>query len=153
MPQPHVHIFYRIWFTWVDPIVIGCTVFGCIFTPNDALEMLVPGPLPPVDALQSALLHQAAALFGFMGIMFGVLLRASSDPKIWRIVQAATLAVDVSLIATMFAGLEKQGRLDTAEWRGIEWLNLGFTVWVALIRVGFLSNLGGQDERKVKKSV
>jgi hypothetical protein len=153
MPQPHVNTFYRVWFTWVDPIVLLLTLCTCIFNKTETLKLIVPEPLPPIDALLSSLLHQAAALYGFMALMFAVLLRASSDPKVWRIVQAATLAVDVSLIVVGLVNLEQQGRLSLEMWRGIDWVNILFTVWVGLIRIGFLMGVGGGNDTRAKKEL
>jgi hypothetical protein len=103
---------------------------------------VVPEPLPPVDALLSTLLHQCAALYGFMAVMFAVLLRATSDRKVWRIVQTATLAVDVSLLVGGLVNLEQQGRLELSKWRGIDWVTISFTVWVGIVRVCFLMGVG-----------
>jgi hypothetical protein len=77
-------------------------------------------------------------------------LRASQDAKVWRIVQAATLAVDVSFIGIMLGALKMQGRLGTwGEWRGIESFNLGFTVMIALGRIAFLMGIGeGNVDKK-----
>lgn len=96
------------------------------------------------------LLHQAAALFGFLGIIHGVLLRVSPDPKVWKIVQAATLGVDISLLATLCNLLRLQGRTDASTWHGGDWFNIFFTVWVALIRIAFLLEIGGEEREKKK---
>lgn len=153
MPQPHVHSLYRIWFTIVDPAVLFFTVLACIFSPATILETVVP---PSIEVFNpkthGPLLHQAAALYGFCGIIFGLLLRQSSDPKVWRIVQAATLGVDVSLLATLYNLLRLQGRTDLSAWGGGDWFNMLFTVWVALVRVAFLMGIGGDKgvARKVR---
>jgi hypothetical protein len=149
-PKPHINTFYLLWFTYFDPLVLFLTVASCILTPSIALEMLVPASVSPYDPLQAPLMWHLAPLFGFMGIMFGVLLRASQDAKVWRIVQAATLAVDVSFIGIMVGALEMQGRLGTwGEWRGIERFNLGFTVMIALGRIAFLMGIGeGNVDKK-----
>jgi hypothetical protein len=153
MPQPHVNNFYRIWFTWFDPIVILLTIIACISNPSKALEMLVPPEVTSFVPEQAALMYQQAPLFGFLGIMFAVLLRVSPDPKVWRVVQAATLAVDVSLIVIMAAALQQQGRLSTAKWRGIEWFNMFFTACIALGRVAYLMGIGGSEGPIAKKRV
>jgi disulfide bond formation protein DsbB len=153
MPEPHVNTFYRIWFTWVDPIVLLATVFACISTPQDAVEMLIPASVSPYDPNLAVFVHQAAALYAFMGIMFAVLLRASPDPKVWRIVQGATLFVDLSLIVMTLACLKQQGRSNLEDWRGIDFFNLLFTIWVAVIRVGFLACIGETHVRKAKRNV
>lgn len=152
MASPHVHPFYRVWFTIIEPVVLFFTVLACIFSPATILETVLPPSIEPFSPISHGpLLHQSAALYGFMAIIFGVLLRVSPDPKIWRIVQAATLGVDLALLATMYALLKQQDRLDVAGWRGGDWFNALFTVFVAVIRVAYLRGIGGQDENRAKK--
>ncbi|KAJ8110579.1 hypothetical protein OPT61_g6618 [Boeremia exigua] len=147
MPQPHLHSFYRIWFTIVDPTVLFLTVLTCIFSPATILETVVPPSIETYNPLtHGPLLQQSAALYGFCGIIYGVLLRASPDPKVWRIVQAATLGVDISLLAVLYNLLRLQGRTDVSTWHGGDWFNMLFTVWVALVRVGFLLGIGGHED-------
>jgi hypothetical protein len=143
MSTPHIHPFYRIWFTIVDPAVLVLTILACILVPSTILETTVPASFASYDPLSHGpLLHQSAALYAFMAIIFGVLLRASNDLKIWRIVQFATLVVDVGLLITLWAMLKQQKRLDFDALVSGDWLNAGFTVWVAAIRVAFLGGLG-----------
>jgi hypothetical protein len=153
MPQPYVHPFYRIWFTWIDPVTLVPTVLACIFSKKAFLEMLLPPPIPAIDALHSVLLHQTAALYGFMCITFAVLLRVSSDRKVWRTIQATVLAVDVSLFITGLVNLQEQGRLSLDKLVGFDFMGLGFTAVVALIRAGFLLGIGGGDGARAKKEL
>jgi hypothetical protein len=154
MSTPHIHPFYRIWFTIVDPVVLVFTVLACIFVPSTILETSVPASFASYDPLSHGpLLYQSAALYAFMAIIFGGLLRASNDLKVWRIVQFATLVVDCGLLVTMWTMLKQQERLDLGDWRSGDWFNAGFTVWVALIRVAFLGGLGvgAKLEKKAKR--
>jgi hypothetical protein len=142
MVQPHIHPFYRLWFTWIDPLTLILTSTTCFLEPAAALELTVPAEVSAFVSAQAALLHQTGILYLFMGTMFAVLLRASPDPKVWKIVQAATLNVDVALIATMFVSLEKQGRPGLERWRGL--LASESRTWRALEVVE------GRDERRIE---
>ncbi|KAF5675451.1 hypothetical protein FCIRC_7435 [Fusarium circinatum] len=42
MSELNVHKFYRIWFTWVDPLTVLPTVYALIFTPEFILDGLIP---------------------------------------------------------------------------------------------------------------
>lgn len=53
--------------------------------------------------------------------------------------------VDVALLAIMYVELGKQGRRELARLEAGDFFNLGFTVWVALVRVGFLMGVGGGE--------
>lgn len=115
MSQPYVHPFYRIWFTTVDPIVLVFTALACIFSSDTILETVVPREVDPSNPVSNGgLLHQAVALYAFCGIIHGVLLRVLPDPRVWKTVQAATLGVDISLLATLYNLLRLQGRTDVS---------------------------------------
>jgi hypothetical protein len=86
-----------------------------------------------------------------MGAMFAVLLRASSDQKVWTIVQGSTLVVDIALLATLYTLLVQQGRLDVKLWNGLDWFNVIFPSWVTLIRVAYLLGIGDAVESGAKK--
>jgi hypothetical protein len=152
MPQPYLHSFYRIWFTTIDPTILLFTSLTCIFSPATILSTFLPPAVEAYSPLSHGpLLHQSAALYGFMGVMFAVLLRASPDPKVWRIVQTATLGVDVALLGVMYGALKQQGRLGLGMWETGDWFNAGFTIWVAVIRGAFLMGVGGgEGERKTR---
>jgi hypothetical protein len=151
MPQPHIQPFYHTWFTWEDSLTLVFTASTCFFNRAGALKLIVPADVSAFVAEQAALLHQTGILYAFMNTMYAVLLRASSDPEVWRINQAATLGVDVALIATMFVSLETQRRLELGKWRSKNSVNLGFTVWVAGISVAYLAGVGGGKKGGVRK--
>ena len=152
MPTPKIHPFYRLWFTTIDPFVLIITVGVCIFSPSVILETFVSPSLVPYDSLSHGpLLWQSAALYAFMVVIFGGLLRASDDLKVWRIVQGATLMVDIALLATMWVVLKQQSRLEIGALKGGDWFNGGFTIWVAVIRAAFLSGIGVGEESKAKR--
>lgn len=151
MPQPHVHPFYRIWFTTIDPAVCLLTALTCIFSPATILETAIPPSIEAYSPLSHGpLLHQTGALFYFLAVIYGVLLRMSDDPQVWRIVQSATLGLDLGILATLWNALRMQGRSGVGEWAGGDWGNIGFTCLVAVIRVGFLAGVGG-GKREGKK--
>ncbi|OAL53696.1 hypothetical protein IQ07DRAFT_316820 [Pyrenochaeta sp. DS3sAY3a] len=153
MATPHVNNFYRIWFTWVDPIVLLLTVISFIVAPQVAWDFAVPEYILAYNDLYEPLIHQSAALYSFMGLTLGVLLRVSDDPKVWRVVQASVLFVDISLMIIMPVTCARQGRGELSQWRGGEWFNMFFTLWVALIRAAYLLNIGGSESSaKGKKS-
>lgn len=152
MTQPHINTFYRIWFTWFDPLVLLLTAVSAIADPAGFLEMLAEPKIAPYIALSHGpLIWQCAPLYGFMGLVFAFVLRASDDPKVWRIVQASTLMVDVALIVIIVTALQMQGRLATSEWRPIEWVNIVFTTLIGIGRVAFLLGVGETKGSVTKK--
>jgi hypothetical protein len=150
MAQPLIHPFYRLWFTTIDPLTVLLTSTTCFLNPAAALELIIRTDVSPFVPVQAALLYQIVILYIFMGTIFVVLLRASPDPKVWRIVQGATLGFNLALIVAMFVSLDT-GQLKLEKWKGSEFVNLGFTVWVASIRAAFLAGVGGGRKEGAKK--
>ena len=150
MAQSKIHSFYRTWFTVVDPLSLIPTVSGILFTPEFMMDALLPGATPNPD--HAFLLHQLAAMYAFMAIVLAGVLRATSDIKVWRVVIAGVLLVDISILVSMYVSLEHQGRLGLENWRWQDWGNLLFTGGVALIRSFFLLGVGVQTGLNDKKT-
>ncbi|QGI69362.1 hypothetical protein CEK26_013319 [Fusarium fujikuroi] len=108
MPELNVHSFYRIWFTWVDPLTVLPTVYALIFTPEFILDGLIPLSMSAYNPDQAFLFHQLAALFAFVAIMLAVLLRVSSDIKVWRVVIGGVLLIDIAILMSVFVSMKQQ---------------------------------------------
>lgn len=152
MASPKVHPFYHIWFKWVDPISLIPTVYGLLFTPDFMLEGLIPASMSVPDPDQAFMFHQLAALYAFVAITIGLVLRATLDLKVWRIVMAAVLMIDIAMLASTYVSLEHQGRLALEALRWQDWGNIGYTGGVALIRAAFLAGVGVGGGGKGKKA-
>ncbi|KAF5698139.1 hypothetical protein FGLOB1_12277 [Fusarium globosum] len=109
--------FYRIWFTWVDPLTVLPTVYALIFTPEFILDGLIPLSMSAYNPDQAFLFHQLAALFAFVAIMLAVLLRVSSDIKVWRVVIGGVLLIDIAILMSVFVSMKQQGRSELSMFR------------------------------------
>jgi hypothetical protein len=150
MADVQIHGFYRVWFTWVDPISLFGTVYGLLTAPDFFMDALIPASMSTVNPDHAFFFHQTAALYLFMALIMAGILRASPDIKIWKIVQGSILVVDLSLLASLYVCLEHQGRLDPADWRWIDYTNLVYTGYMALLRISFLSGVGVKHAVKGK---
>ncbi|KAH8885602.1 hypothetical protein GQ53DRAFT_350775 [Thozetella sp. PMI_491] len=137
-----MHSVYRIWFTWVDPLITWMTVVLALVNPDLVMDSALPDGVSLRNPDNDFLLQQIAALFAFMGVITTFLLRASADIKVWNIVQAGILLVDVALLVILYITLGHHDRLDPATWRASDWANVLITVWVALLRSLFLMGIG-----------
>ncbi|KAH7241525.1 hypothetical protein BKA59DRAFT_478753 [Fusarium tricinctum] len=142
MSQVKVHSFYRIWFTWVDPLVLIPTVYSLMFTPEFMLDGLIPSSMSPYNPDQAFLFHQLAASYLLIGIMLGVVLRMSSDIQVWRVIIGAVLLVDITILVSVTVSMKQQGRFELSQFRWQDWGNYLFTGWVALLRGLFLAGVG-----------
>lgn len=151
MSQQNIPNFYRVWFTWVDPLTLLPTVYALLTAPEFMMDSLIPADMSSYNPDHAFFFHQLAALYTFIGIMLAVVLRATSDLRVWRIIIGAVLLVDIALLTSLYMSLEQQGRLELAAWRRQDWGNLLFTGWVTILRSLFLVGVGFGAERKGNK--
>lgn len=150
MALPHVHVFYRVWFQWVDPLVLVPTIYALLFTPQVMLDAFIPPPQSAYNADQGFLLHQLAAMYAFVAIVLGAGLRVTNEIKVWRVIIAGILVIDIAILASVYASLDQQGRLGNL--RAADWGNILFTGLVAVIRILFLAGFGvGKEETRSKQ--
>lgn len=142
MAPPKIHKFYRFWFLWLDPIILVATVYALVFTSQVMLDALAPPSLSAYNPDQGFLLHQLAALYAFVAIILGGVLRISKDIQVWRIIILAVLVVDVAMLASNYASLKQQDRLSLGGMRLADWSNIVFTGLVTAIRIFFLAGVG-----------
>lgn len=150
MMLPNIHVFYHFWFKWLDPLVLAPTIYALIFTPEVMLDAFVPAPLSAYNADQGFLLHQLAAMFAFVAIMLGGALRVSNEIKVWRVIIAGVLLIDMAILASVYVSLKQQDRLSLESMRPADWGNILFTGLVTAIRIFFLAGIGVQDDIKSK---
>lgn len=114
------------------------------------LDALIPPPLSAYNPDQGFLLHQLAALFTFVGIVLGGVLRVSNQIQVWRVVILAVLVVDIAMLASIYASLQQQDRLSLEAMRSEDWSSIIFTGFVTMIRILFLAGVGVQDVKSKK---
>ncbi|KAH6680077.1 hypothetical protein F5X68DRAFT_212564 [Plectosphaerella plurivora] len=151
MAPPTVHPFYRLWFTWADPISLLPTVYGILYNREFIMDGLIPASQSVANPDHGFLFHQLAALYGFVGFMLAATLRATSELKVWRVVVAGVLGIDLALLASLYVSLEQQGRLGVEHMRWQDWGQLVYTGGVAVIRSLFLLGVGSVTAGEKKR--
>lgn len=146
MTTRRIHPFYHACFKYMDPLVLAPTVYAAIFDPELMLHSFIPASLSTYNPDQGFLFHQLGALFGFVALVQGGVLRVSDDVKVWKAINAAVLVVDFAMLASLYVSLKQQDRLHLGSLRAGDWGNFFFTAWVTLIRIFFLAGVGVSDE-------
>lgn len=142
MTSQNIHRFYRVWFTSIDPLLLALLTYTLVFTPDVMMDSLIPNSMSMPNPDHAFLFHQLAALYGFLTLMLAVLLRSTSDLKVWNIVIGAVLMIDIALLTSLYVSLDHQGRLSIVQWRSQDWFNWIITGFVAVVRVIFLAGVG-----------
>jgi hypothetical protein len=140
-PSPRVPFYYRLFFTWLDPIICVWGAYMDFFTPKVVLSSHIPNPAAPDIGHAMILKQRGGGMLNF-AVLSAVLLRYTSDIEIWRIAQAAFLLVDISYFWSVYEVLESQGRLGWETWRAEDWGSLVIVTAATVTRVAFLAGLG-----------
>ncbi|KAF2683445.1 hypothetical protein K458DRAFT_419044 [Lentithecium fluviatile CBS 122367] len=150
-PSTWCPAFYRIFFTWLDPIICVWGAYMDFFDPTLVLSSHIPDL--PHDIGHAMILRQRGGGMLNFGFISAVLLRYTTDTTIWRIVQFACLIVDFTYFWGAFGALSAQGRLAAATWRAEDWGAVAITGTATLVRVLFLMGVGlGSGKKAVKRS-
>ncbi|KAL0932178.1 uncharacterized protein CTRU02_213131 [Colletotrichum truncatum] len=140
---------YKAVFLYFDPPRALWGAFMYYFTRDYALQtFFLEGFQGSRDAAHDLLLyHSGGAVLG-SAILNGLLLRYTQDIGVWKFVQAAIVAIDISLLAGIVEVFGKQGRLSPATWQAGDWLGVSITTVVTVVRLAFIAGVGLKEKTK-----
>ena len=140
-PSPSsIPLFYRLFFTWLDPILCLWGASMDFFDPPLVLSSHIPSPTPDIG--HAMILTQRGGGMLNIGFISAFLLRYTYDAKVWNIVEAANFIVDVAYFWSVYDVLKVQGRLGVGTWRAEDWGAIGITGVAGIVRLGFLMGVG-----------
>ncbi|CAN9367452.1 unnamed protein product [Alternaria alternata] len=144
--SPSIPAFYRIFFTYVDPIICAWGAIMDFFMPTTVLSSHIPSPTPDIGHVM--ILKQRGG--GMLN--FGII---SADMNVWRIVQLSCFVVDLAYYWAVWEVLAKQKRLDMGTWRAEDWGSIGITAFAGLVRLAFLARVefGEAKNKEGKKNL
>ena len=130
---------YRVFFLYVEPLATVIAAFAAAFQQKLYLELthFPTAPRGSIPISNSVVLNQLANLYFLFAINEGLVLRSTSDVKVWRAIIIALLIADLGHIWSVHP-LGYSIYWDVTNWNTIDWGNLGFVYLGALIRTSFL---------------
>jgi hypothetical protein len=154
MPAPgrssvNIPSFFRLFFTWLDPIICIWGAYMDFFDPTLVLSSHIPHPT--ADLGHAMILKQRGGGMLNFGFISAVLLRYTNDIKIWRIVQVSLLIVDFACFWAIWDVLGVQQRLSPSSWRAEDWGSIVITGTATLTRVLFLLGVGVKSKVNTHK--
>jgi len=151
-----IPVYYRVFLLYIEPFsaLLGAIV---AFDPQLYLKLTHPGSSFPVDGVpigtQVALI-QLANLYLLFAINEALVLRSTSDLRVWRTLLLGLLIADFGhLYSVSKLGLDIYWRID--RWSAIDWGNIAFVYVGALTRISFLFGVGFDAlgrQKGIKKS-
>src|SRR5271156_4096255 len=138
-----VPVFYRLFFLYVEPF---SALLGAIVALDAQLylQLTHPGSSFPVNGVPigtQVVLSQLANLYLLFAINEFLVLRSTSDLRVWRTLLLGLLIADFGhLYSVSKLGLDIYWRID--HWSAIDWGNIAFVYVGALTRITFLLGVG-----------
>jgi hypothetical protein len=149
-----VPAFYRLIFLWLEPVSIFTGAFYAQFMQSDYLHLThassAPGSSVPIST--SIVLTQLANLYLGLGLLEALVLRATSELRVWRTFLFVLLVADIGHLYSV-AAVGKWVYWDYSRWNSIDWGNVPFVYFLALTRSLLLLGVGFNRTSDVKKRV
>lgn len=143
---------YQLFFLYIEPIATLIGAFYAFFMPETYLQLLQSSRLAGILAVPTATvvaLRGLGNLYLAFALSEALVLRATSDMKVWRMFLLVLLIADFGhLYSCLPLGLEVY--YDVMKWNAIDFGNIGFVYAGATIRACFLAGIGMGGPKKAK---
>ena len=135
----HTSVTFRVFFLYIEPISALVGAYYSAIESQTFLE-LTHAPTAPMHGIPmstSIILNQLSNLYVLFALNEALILRATTDPKVWCTLLGCLLLADLGhLFSVRLLGL--QVYWNAASWNAIDWGNIGFVYVGALMRISFL---------------
>jgi hypothetical protein len=142
---------YRLFFLIIEPISALVGAYYAHFGQDEYLTLTHAASAPsPIPLGTSIAMSQLANLYFFFAINEALVLRSTSDVRVWKTVLFCLLVGDLGHLYTVH-GFGPEIYWSFAKWNAIDWGNIPFVYLGATMRLAFLANIGLGKGRKLTK--
>jgi hypothetical protein len=144
---------YRLFFLLLEPIATLVGAYFALFDQAKYLELSHAASAPsPIPLGTSIAMSQLGNLYFAFALSEALVLRATSDLRVWKTVLFCLLVADLGHLYTV-RSLGPQIYWSVSEWNAIDWGNIPFVYIAASMRVAFLAGVGfGAKGKKLQKA-
>ena len=137
------HTFYKYFFLYIEPFFTILGTYYSLYKQQSYLDLthLPSSPQTGIPLSTQIVLTQLANMYFCVAINEALVLRASSDLKVWRTVLICLLCADFGHLYSVSA-VGWRVYWDVLGWNAIDWGNVAFVYVGATTRICFLSGLG-----------
>jgi hypothetical protein len=136
---------YRLFFLFIEPISALVGAYYAHFQPLSYLQLShlpsAPANTETIPLSTTIVLSQLANLYFLFALNEALVLRSTSDLRVWRTVLFGLLIADLGHLWSV-KGLGGRIYYDVLRWNKIDWGNVGFVYMGATMRIAFLSGIG-----------
>ena len=141
--DPPIASVYKYFFLYLEPISAFTGAYYSFFQQETYLVLTHASSAPngPIPISTQIVLNQLANLYFLFAINEALILRSSTDLKVWRTILFCLLLADFGHLYSVNAiGWDVYWKV--LKWNAIDWGNVGFVYVGALMRLSFLLGLG-----------
>ncbi|KAF1985185.1 hypothetical protein K402DRAFT_334692 [Aulographum hederae CBS 113979] len=148
-PFGSISAWYWVLFLYIEPASTAVGAIYAHFYQHIYLTLTHAASAPASNSIPlstSIVLTQLANLYLLLAINEALVLRATSDVKVWRVFLLGLLIADFGHLYSVYElGLPIYWRFWA--WNAIDWGNIGFVYMVGCARVAFLCGVGLGEKR------
>ncbi|MCJ1456859.1 hypothetical protein MMC28_007225 [Mycoblastus sanguinarius] len=158
MPTIHngteIPLLYRFLFLYFEPLGATFGTLVNLFDPVRYLQSLSPtATASAYSPLTQPIYDQLAAHLLFFAWSQAIVLRSTSDTKVWKAVLFGMFLCDVLHLFASYRVLGAGIFFDPGRWRWEEWVNFIMLYGPGGLRLAFCAGVGlGEGEQKVMKT-
>lgn len=143
---------YIAFFLWIEPVATLAGAYFAWLDPQTYIQLTDPASAPGILGLPTAtnvVLRQLGNLYVAFALNEALVLRATTDLKVWRALLLVLLIADFGHLYSCYA-LGPKAYYDVANWNAMAYGNYLFVYCGALTRICFLSGVGMGGPKKAK---
>ena len=150
---PHL---YRLFFLTLEPIATLTGAYYAALAQQSYMHLTLPSSSTPslaggISPRESTVLYQLANLYLAFALNEALVLRATSDVRVWRVLLFGLLLADLGHLASVRGAMGWGVYWRVWEWNLMYWGNVGFVYCGAVMRLCFLFGVGfGEGKGKVR---
>lgn len=147
-----IPLWYKLFCLYIEPVSTVVGAYYAWFEPVTYLELTHAQSAPGILGLPVAthvVLRQLANLYMAFTLNEALVLRATNDLRVWRILLLGLLIADFGHLYACFP-LGISYYYDVANWNSIAWGNIAFVYCGATTRICFLLGIGFGGPKKAK---
>ena len=141
--EPSVSSVYKYFFLYIEPISALTGAYYALFQQQAYLDLTHGDSSPKlgIPISTQVVLTQLANLYFLFALNEALILRATSDLKVWRNVLFCLLVADIGHLYSVKA-IGSSVYWNVINWNAIDWGNVGFVYVCAALRFAFLFGYG-----------
>lgn len=135
--------FYRLVFLYLEPISITAGAAQAYFFQEAYLSLTHASSAPStVPVSTSIVLTQLANLYLGLALTEALILRVTSEYRVWKTLIIVLLIADVGHLYSVLPIGFSRAFLEYWNWNAIDWGNVGWVYFLALTRISMLCGIG-----------